>query len=426
MTVNASVPASPAAHPSVPSLDVDPFSPENLADPYPLHRLLRETGPVVWLPKYGSYAVARYEPVYEILTDFETYISGGGLGPADRRKSEEWRPAGILESDPPTHTAMRRGLSKVVSPSSVRRLRTEFEPPARELVRDLVARGSFDVVADLAEVYPLQVFPDAVGIPRDGRENLLPYGSMAFNAFGPRNEVYAEAFRDADAVSAWVLENCERRNLRPGGFGAGIWEVADAGGITAEEAALLVRALLSAGVDTTVTGIGNTLLCLARNPEQWEKLRANPNLAKFAVDEALRLESPFQMFHRTAAVDSVVDGVLIPADAKILLFMGAANRDPRKWGDTADSFDLDRSASGHVAFGMGLHQCIGQPIARLEIELVLQALAETAAEIELTAEPVPQIHNVLRSFSSISVKVVPAAGQDAGRPHGGSPQAVSP
>ncbi|WP_066302376.1 cytochrome P450 [Arthrobacter luteolus] len=397
-----------AGRSTVPSLADDPFSLVNLADPYPLHEKLREAGPVVWLEKYGSYAVTRYEPVYEILTDFETYISGGGLGPADRRKSAEWRPAGILESDPPTHTAMRRGLSKVVSPSSVRRLRSEFEPPARELVRELVARGSFDVVRDLAEVYPLQVFPDAVGIPQDGRENLLPYGSMTFNAFGPRNDVYEEAFKDADAISAWVLENCERGNLRPGGFGAGIWEVADDGGITADEAALLVRALLSAGVDTTVTGIGNTLLCLARNPEQWEKLRANPNLAKFAVDEALRLESPFQMFHRTAAVDSVIEGVRIPADSKILLFMGAANRDPRKWGPNADRFDLDRSASGHVAFGMGLHQCVGQPIARLEIELVLQALAETAERIELAGDPVPQIHNVLHAFSSIPVRVVQA------------------
>ena len=409
-TFDMSAGTQPDVPAAAPSLADDPFSLENLANPYPLHEKLRETGPVVWLEKYGSYAVSRYDPVYEILTDFETYISGGGLGPADRRKSEEWRPAGILESDPPTHTAMRRGLSKVVSPSSVRQLRADFEPPARDLVRELVARGSFDVVADLAEVYPLQVFPDAVGIPQDGRENLLPYGSMAFNAFGPKNAVYEEAFRDEAAVSAWVMENCARRNLRPGGFGAGIWDVADEGGITADEAALLVRALLSAGVDTTVTGIGNTLLCLARNPEQWEKLRANPNLAKFAVDEALRLESPFQMFHRTAAVDSVIDGVLIPADAKILLFMGAANRDPRKWGGSADSFDLDRSASGHVAFGMGLHQCIGQPIARLEIELVLQALAESAERIELTGEPVPQIHNTLRSFASIPVRVVPAAG----------------
>ncbi|MGK3710489.1 cytochrome P450 [Arthrobacter sp. IK3] len=397
--------APPAGVPSVPD---DPFSLANLADPYPLHEKLREAGPVVWLEKYGSYAVTRYDPVYEILTDFETYISGGGLGPADRRTSTEWRPAGILESDPPTHTAMRRGLSKVVSPASVRRLRADFEPPARALVEKLVAQGSFDVVTDLAEIYPLQVFPDAVGIPQEGRENLLPYGSMTFNAFGPRNEVYEEAFRDADAVSAWVIENCERRNLSPGGFGAGIWEVADEGGITPDQAVLLVRALLSAGVDTTVTGIGNTLLCLAANPEQWEKLRANPNLAKFAVDEALRLESPFQMFHRTAAVDSTIEGMPIPEGAKILLFMGAANRDPRKWGENADSFDLDRSASGHVAFGMGLHQCVGQPIARLEIELVLQALAARVERLELAGEPVPQIHNVLHAFSSIPVKVVPA------------------
>ena len=103
------------------------------------------------------------------------------------------------------------------------------------------------------------------------------------------------------------------------------------------------------------------------------------------MDEALRLESPFQKFHRTVAVDTVLGGVHLPAGAKVLVFLGAANRDPRKWGENADDFDLNRNASGHVAFGMGLHQCVGQPIARLEMEIVLQQLLQRVAPSSRTA-----------------------------------------
>ncbi|MCY1158165.1 MAG: cytochrome [Citricoccus sp.] len=392
---------------SVVSLPDDPFTIENISNPYPLHEKLREAGPVVWLEKHGCYAVTRYEWVYEILTDFESYCSSGGLGPKDIRKEAEWRPPSILESDPPTHTVMRRGLAGVISPSTMRRLREQFAPFAEELAEEVAQRGDVDGIVDIAERYPLKVFPDAVGLRPDGRENLLPYGSMVFNAFGADNDLRAAAFEEGERVAAWVMDSCERENLTDTGLGADIWTVADEGRIEPQQATLLVRALLSAGVDTTIFGIGNTLYNLAKYPEQWEKLKAKPQLAKFAVDEALRVESPFQMFHRTSTVDTEIGGVHIPADSKILLFMGAANRDPRKWGENADVFDLDRNASGHVAFGMGLHQCVGQPIARTEIELMLQALAQRVDRIELTGEVTPWIHNVLRGFARMPLRLVP-------------------
>lgn len=385
-------------------LDDDPYSVENIVDPYPLAHKLLDAGPVVWLSKYNCYAVARFEWVYEILTDFETFISGGGAGPNDIREDPEWRPPSILESDPPTHTVMRRGLAGVINPSKMRTLRKRFTPAAEELGERIAEQGDFDGIKDVAEPYPLKVFPDAVGLRSEGRENLLPYGSMVFNAFGADNEIRAEAFEQGEKVSAWIMDSCERENLSLTGLGADIWEVAEAGRIETDQATLLVRALLSAGVDTTVFGIGNTLYNLSRHPEQWEKLHKDPSLAKFAVDESVRVESPFQKFFRTVAVDTEIEGVKIPAGSKLLIFLGAANRDPRRWGDNADVFDLDRSASGHVAFGMGLHQCVGQPIARTEIELVLQALSSRLKSLEPTGEPTPWIHNALRGWERMPLR----------------------
>ena len=142
-----------------------------------------------------------------------------------------------------------------------------------------------------------------------GREHLLPYGNMVFNAFGPENYIYQQAFAEGDEHARVVMNACKRESLTDTGFGAGIWAKVEEGLITEQQATLLVRALLSAGVDTTIFGIGNTLSVLARHPEAWARLRKEPSLAKFAIDEALRLESPFQKFHRTTTVDTVLGGV---------------------------------------------------------------------------------------------------------------------
>jgi 4-methoxybenzoate monooxygenase (O-demethylating) len=391
------------------SLDDDPFGAEVLTDPYDFHRRLRDLAPVVYLPTYGAYAMGRFADVRAGLTDWQTYISSRGVGVADFATEKPWRPPSLLlEADPPDHSAARGVMNDVISPRSVRALRQSFAGPAEEIADRLVAQGVFDAVTELAEIYPLQVFPDALGMPRDGRENLLPYGALAFNAFGPDNELRRQAFAAAAPVQEWALAQCQRDALAPGGLGAEIWAAADRGEITTEQAPLLVRSLLSAGVDTTVYGLANTLYALATHPGQWERLHAEPRLAKFAFDEALRWESPVQTFFRTTSRKVEVAGTSIPEGRKVLLFLGSANRDPRHWGDDAEQFDIRRRAAGHVAFGMGVHQCVGQPIARLEAELVLSALARRARSIELADAPVPKLNNTLKGWASVPVRVRPA------------------
>ncbi|GAB3347404.1 cytochrome P450 [Modestobacter lapidis] len=393
----------------VPSLDDDPFGTEVLTDPYDFHRRLRDAGPVVFLPRHGIYALGRFADVTAALTDWETFVSSRGAGISDFAKEEPWRPPSLLlEADPPDHTVVRTAMNGVISPRSMRALRERFAAPANEIADRLVAQGTVDAVTDLAEVYPLQVFPDAVGLPEAGRENLLPYGGLAFNAFGPDNELRRKALATAAPVQAWVMEQCQRENLAPGGFGEQIWAAADRGEITHEQAPMLVRSLLTAGVDTTVYGIANTVYALSRHPGQWAQLHGQPARAKFAFDEALRWESPVQTFFRTTTRDVEVAGTTIPRDTKVLLFLGSANRDPRQWGEDADVLDIGRRAAGHVAFGMGVHQCVGQPVARLETELVLTALAQRARAIEPAGDPVPKLNNTLKGWASVPVRLVPA------------------
>ncbi len=393
----------------IPGLDVDPFAIEYFDDPFPVQEALREAGPVVHLGKWNVYGVARYDEVYAVLNDPATFCSSRGVGLSDFAKEKPWRPPSlILEADPPAHTRTRAVLSKVLSPAVMKQIRDRFAAAAEAKVDELLARGSFDAVTDLAEAYPLSVFPDAVGLGQEGREHLIPYAGLVFNAFGPPNELRQTAIERSAPHQAYVGEQCQRENLAPGGFGACIHARVDTGDITATEAPLLVRSLLSAGLDTTVYGIGAAIYCLARFPDEWERLRRDPALlARNAFEEAVRFESPVQTFFRTTTRDVEIGGCKIGEGEKILMFLGAANRDPRRWTDP-DRYDITRKTSGHVGFGAGIHMCVGQLVARLEGEVMLAALARKVAAIAITGAVKRRYNNTLRGLDSLPITLTPA------------------
>jgi len=216
----------------VPIIHADPFTVENLTEPHALHEQLREAGPVVYLDHYGIWAMARYEQVNAALKDWKTFSSAAGVGLSDFRKEKPWRtPSLLLEADPPAHTRAREIVTPIMAPPALRAVRGNFERDAIELVDRLVALGSFDAVTQLAEVYPIKVFGDAVGLPEEGREILLAYGNMAFNAFGPRNQLLEASMVNAQAIQQWIADHCKREALSPGGWGRQIWAEADAGKI---------------------------------------------------------------------------------------------------------------------------------------------------------------------------------------------------
>src|ERR1700754_355389 len=390
-----------------PATGIDPFSHAFLDNPYPHHEAMREAGPAVWLEHYSIWAMARHQEVRDALTDWQTYCSGAGVGLSDFRKETPWRPPSIiLEADPPLHTRTRAVLTRILSPAAINTLRETLVREAEALVDRLLGRREFDGIADVAEAYPLKVFPDSVGISEQGRENLLPYGSMVFNGFGPRNDLFDKAMCNAGPVRDWIMSKCSRAALAPDGLGMQIFEAVDAGELTEAEAGMLVRSFLSAGIDTTVYGIGNALYCLARYPEQWTILRENPSLIRLAFEEVLRFEAPVQTFFRTTTKDVDVAGVKLGDGEKVLLFLAAANRDPRRW-DRPDTFDVRRRATGHMTFGTGIHGCVGQAGARLESEAIFGALAKRVATFEITAKVERRLNNTLRGLDTLPLRITP-------------------
>jgi 4-methoxybenzoate monooxygenase (O-demethylating) len=377
-----------------PSLDFDPFDEAALADPYAHHDALRDAGPVVWLAPVGCYGMGRYGEVQAGLKNWQTYVSGRGVGMADFAKEEPWRPPSLLlEADPPLHDRTRGLMNKVASLASLRAVMPQWQAKADALVERLVEQCEVEAVSELGEAYPLLVFPDLIGLREAGREHLIPYGTTAFNAFGPRNALLEASLAAAVDATAWVMESCKRENLTPGGWGMQVYEAADRGECSHAEAERLVRSFLTAGVDTTVNGIGNMLHAFAQNPEQWARLRAEPGLAKRAFEESLRWGGTVQTFFRTTSCAVEVEGVELP--------------DPRHW-ERAAEFDITRSASGHVGFGFGIHQCLGQMVARLEAEAVLNALIPRVAEIRPAGPAKRRLNNTLHAVSQLPLELVPA------------------
>ncbi len=399
--MNDPAPPFPAPYDDVPVSDIDPYDRQNLLDARVLHAELRAKGPLVWLQRYGIWATGSHLELSTIFKDHKRFCSSRGVGIQDFKTDKPWRPPSlILEVDPPAHTRTRKILSSVLSRDVLEALRESFVTQAEQLVSNLLEQGEIDGVADLAVTFPLKVFPPAVGLTAPEGQPLLDYGTMVFNMLGPNNEIAEQAQQNAATVLPWIAAQCARENLLADGLGRSIYAYADRDEITEEEASLLVRSLLSAGLDTTVIALGNALHCFAEHPEQWKLLRAEPQRARFAFEEVLRFASPVHTFYRTADADTEVSGIRISEGHKIMLNIECANRDTQRWAD-ANSFDIMRRPGGHAAFGVGIHACVGRHLAALEAEVLLQALAAKVERIELAGEPVREPNNSLTGYRSL-------------------------
>ncbi|WP_199228485.1 cytochrome P450 [Caulobacter sp. D4A] len=394
----------PAA--GIPVWDIDPYAESVLLNSGDYYAELRARGPLVYIPKWSVLASGRYEETREIFSDHSRFVSSRGVGLNDFKYGKPWRPPSIiLEVDPPDHTKTRKVMARALSPKAIAGLKEDFRRAAERIIDQLIEQDDFEAVAELAEAFPVAVFPKAVGMVDSDRRRLVDYGAMVFNALGPDNKFRRAAMAQAPDIVPWITAACARDRLTKDGLGALIYGAADDGEVTEDEAAMLVRSFLSAGVDTTVTGIGSALWCLASNPQEFERLKADPSLARPCFEEVLRFTSPVHTFTRTANQDTEVAGLPIAEGTKILCALASANLDPAKWGDP-DVFRIDRKPVGHMAFGAGIHGCVGQNLARLELEAVLSVLAERVDRIEFAGEAVWRPNNAIRALDHMQLRFI--------------------
>ena len=384
-----------------PHSGLDLYSDDVLFDPYPAYAELRELGPVVWMSRFGAYALARHEQVRSALQDWQTFSSAAGVG-LDAEANKKTAGA-ILTSDPPVHDSLRKVMNAQLSGRVLSTVVGRIQDRADELVDGLVEQGSFDAVTELAQRYTESVIVDLVGLPDERREELLPNADAAFNTFGPANHRFRASLPGLDRLFDYVQEVAVPGRLRPGGKGMDIYDAAGAGAVPPRSCPGLMTSYVWAGMDTTIDAIGSAIWLLARHPDQWALVREDPSIIPSAFNEVLRVESPVQIFTRSVTRSVDIEGVTVPAGARVMVMFASANRDERRYADP-DRFDVRRNPTDHVAFGRGIHVCVGLNLARLEGHAVLRALARRVERFEVIEER-RHLNNAVRGLGSLRVGV---------------------
>ncbi|HKZ13823.1 MAG TPA: cytochrome P450 [Solirubrobacterales bacterium] len=397
----------------VPSSSIDLYADDVVLEPYDVYCELREAGPLVYLEPNEVWAVTRYAGARSVLRDWEHFSSHRGL--ALNEPVNDQMVGTVLASDPPDHTALRRVLSSRLSPAAVRDLGQQIDEQAEKVLAPLVAKGEFDAAKDLAAVFPITVIADLIGLPEEGRDRLLLWAEASFDSMGPENDRTHQAMPPVGEMWRYMGEVATRDNLTPGGWGHALYEAADRGEIEVGSCIPLLGAYLAAGMDTTVNSIGSGMMLFAQHPDQWQALRADPELIRGACNEILRLESPVQKFSRRVAETQTLEGVELPAGSRTLVLFASANRDEDKW-DRPTEFDIGRNPVDHLGFGFGVHRCAGSALAMLEMESVFRSLARRVERIEITGEPERKINNCVRGLHELPVSVSQAAQVDATAP----------
>ncbi len=387
---------------TAPVSDIDLFSDDALIDPYPSYARLRDAGPVVRLAKLDVWALPRYEQVRATLCDHQTFSSGSGVGFSEEM-NQLLAGFGLLATDPPVHTRLRAVISRMLTPRALRDVGASVVAAADELVTRLVARREFDAVRDLAQVFTVTVVSDLLGLPADDRDQLVDFGAALFDSSGPFGPRTPAAMERNLALLQYVSTTAARERLVEGSMGARIWTAVDAGEIDERAAIGLVTALIAAGMDTTILALSAAVQLFADNPDQWDALRANPGRVPAAFLEVVRYSSPITVATRKTTRACEFDGITIPEGARVGVMYASANRDERKWVDP-ERFDICRNPLDHMAFGTGVHGCVGQSLSKLEAHAILDALLAKVRRFEV-GQPQRIINNTLQGLSELPCQV---------------------
>ncbi|MEJ2869105.1 cytochrome P450 [Actinomycetospora sp. OC33-EN08] len=385
----------------------DPFAPEQRADPYPALAALRDEAPCAHLDRYGVWLVSRYDDVAAVLKDWETFSSAQGAGLEPVATPEEG--GVILSTDPPEHTRVRRAVARDFTPKAIGQL----EPRVRELVgRALevaLAEGEIDWVSHVAQPVPTTVMAELMGYPDRHRNEYCRWASTIFDSMGcpagGESSVLGEAIGGLFGLVGQIAADGE---YVAGGWADRIVRAGERDELAQGEVVSLLGGILVAAMDTTVNMLGNLLHALATHPDQWRRLRERPDLASGAVEESLRFESPVQPgFFRVTTTETTVAGVAVPPGARVMVAFGSANRDPRQFPDP-DRFLIDRTPNEHLAFGRGVHFCLGAPVARMIGRVVLEKLVSSVAEIRPAGVARRKDNRMLRGFEHLPLALAPS------------------
>ena len=365
---------------------LNPLSDDVRRNPFPIYEQVRRTSPLLHVPQADAWMIFDYDGAKRALTDDDVFSSS--MGTAGRR-NPEW----FIFYDAPRHTLTRALISRAFTPRVVTGLEPRIRQLSRELLNQTIERGEMDLAADFSIPLPLMVIAELLGAPGEDRPHFrrwsdamleLSYTLSAGPAADDASRAYADAAAEMHTYLMGVLE--QRRTAPRDDLLSRLLEAEiDGERLTDEEILGVFQLLLIAGHETTTNLLNNAFLCLVEHPAQLARVQAAPDLLPSLIEEVLRYRSPVQWMFRATRRAVELHGQVIPAGKLVLPVIGAANRDPAQFSDP-DAFDIGRTPNPHIAFGHGIHFCLGAALARLEAKVALADLLEHLRDFALASD----------------------------------------
>lgn len=413
-------------HGGFPHVAFDVRDPAFIRDPYPLLAKLREETPIFYEPRLDKIFLTRYEDVSTVLrsrrfgTSILHVLSRDELGwpPPDPRQADfdRFEDNHLLSNEPPKHTRLRGLVGKAFTPRRVESLRERVAAIVERTLDDLTARETFDLVHDFAEPLPVILICELLGVGAEHRANLRAWSAAIVKLYelDHTDEQQRAANAAVVAFSAFVRDVVAARRAQPADDLITALAEVEEGGETLTEDELIGTCilLLNAGHEATVNGTSSAIITFMRQRAHWDTFvdAARTSLAhpliKTAVEELLRYDTPLPCFERWVLEDTDLGGAGLERGSKLALLYASANRDPRKF-DAPDTLDLRRDPNPHVTFGLGIHFCLGAPLARLELQIALPALARRFPGLRLADESAPLAYGsgfVIRGVGRLPVR----------------------
>lgn len=391
-----------------------PTSATFLANPYPAYKILRETAPIFFYEPWQKWVLTRYEDVNSLLRDKRLGRVLKNAPPPSpnplEAAFEASRLGSLLEIEPPDHTRIKDVFHQTFTPKRVRELSLKIERMCNHLVDELLAKPipEADLIEDFAQTIPVTVIADLLGIPQEDRHLLVPWSKGIIGWFEPeRSEVMETlAAKCAQEFMSYLQQLIPHKRANPtDDLMSAMITVHDTEPHRLSESELINNCilLLNAGHEAVVNVVGNGMFALLNYRDQWEKLKANPSLIPTAVEEMMRFDTPLQFFERFTLMDISYKGFHWKRGTGLCLYYASANHDPEVF-ENPEMFDITRHPNPHMAFGLGLHYCIGAPLARVELQTSLQTLIQRLPDLHLVGDS-PEYYpkNVFRYLKSLKV-----------------------
>ena len=387
----------------------DPFSHDLHADPYPVYRQLRDEHPVYRCDRRGFWALTRFDDVWDAVHDPTTFSSAKGIFPTSTDVAADAFFPMIIMMDPPRHTQLRGLVSRAFTPRRIAAMEPAIRVVADELLAEFAGEGRCDLVPAFAAPLPTVVIADLLGVPRSDRVEFRHRSDQLVKGDPDDRASYHEAMEGAAALYAYFGEILAERRRQPREdlVTALLHAEIDGERLSEEELLGFCFLLLVAGNETTTNLISNAAVLFAQHPAARAAMVRDRALLPGAIEECLRHDSPVQGLARTLSRDIDLHGQRLGADERVLLVFGAANRDDREFDDP-DHFDIARRMDRHLAFGHGIHYCLGASLARLEARIAFETLLDHLPEYEVDG-PGERLHSgPIRGYVHLPVAFRPA------------------